>query len=510
MNTVDNVSIKFKPGAYKLFRSLQYKVWLALAEYIDNSVQSYLSNKDELIKVNNDNYQFRIDIKYENDFIHIRDNAAGINTQNIQRAFEPANIPENNLGLNEFGMGMKTASIWLSENWSVRTAALGELEERFIEFDLTEVTSKNREELPVVSNTKEANVHFTEIILCQLTDNGKNRQLERIKKHISSIHRNLIRSGELLIAFNEEILSFIDPVILTAPYYKTNEEDIYWKEEIDCEFGKYKVKGFIGILEKMSTTVENGFALFRRGRVIEGSHDQKYRPHSLSGQVGSPRFKRIFGELELDGFDVSFDKGSFRNPEELDYLLEQLKIELSKKSNNIFLQAEHYRIPKTKDGTQKAVKKTIDIFRKEQDERKENPDKELNNTLQGVQIIHNGEKIEINPIVNEDTKIGVVEESKIINNCTHNLILEFISDKNNSDFYSFTSEGNSSTKEIKCYINLAHPFFVKYDSSYEKGDYSTILQIIKNLIYAELASSAAGAKHAGYIRLNFNKFIRNL
>ena len=36
MSAVESVSIKFKPGAYKLFRSLKYKVWLALAEYVDN------------------------------------------------------------------------------------------------------------------------------------------------------------------------------------------------------------------------------------------------------------------------------------------------------------------------------------------------------------------------------------------------------------------------------------------------------------------------------------------
>jgi hypothetical protein len=83
-------------------------------------------------------------------------------------------------------------------------------------------------------------------------------------------------------------------------------------------FGKYKVTGFIGILNTMSTSEVNGLSLFRRGRVIEGSHDEKYRPKAICGQMGSPRYKRIFGELELDGFAVSFNKGSFQEQEDLD------------------------------------------------------------------------------------------------------------------------------------------------------------------------------------------------
>ena len=62
----------------------------------------------------------------------------------------------------------------------------------------------------------------------------------------------------------------------------------------------------------MSSSTVNGLSLFRRGRVIEGSHDEKYRPKVLCGQNGSPRYKRIFGELELEGFSVSFNKGSFQ------------------------------------------------------------------------------------------------------------------------------------------------------------------------------------------------------
>ena len=86
---------------------------------------------------------------------------------------------------------------------------------------------------------------------------------------------------------------------------------------------------------------KNGFSIFRRGRVINGSHDEKYYPEIICGQTGSPLFKRLFGELELYGdFKVSFDKGSFTNMEQIDGVLRLVKLE----SNTIINQGRNYRL----------------------------------------------------------------------------------------------------------------------------------------------------------------------
>ena len=134
MNNIENVSIKIQTGVYGQFRNLNNTPWYALGEYVDNAVQSFENNKSRLFEANGNNYQFevRINIDKENNIIEIFDNAAGIDIDNFQRAFEPANIPIDNTGLHEFGMGMKTASIWLADFWSVRTAALDEDEERLV------------------------------------------------------------------------------------------------------------------------------------------------------------------------------------------------------------------------------------------------------------------------------------------------------------------------------------------------------------------------------------------
>ncbi len=113
------------------------------------------------------------------------------------------------------------------------------------------------------------------------------------------------------------------------------------------------------------------------------------------------------------------------------------------------------------------------------------------------------------PIISEENKIDEIIDVKTIEGCKYTLKIQFISDKNITDFYTLGTNGISPQIEVSCSINLAHPFFLKYEIFQEKGDYSPILQIVKNLVYAELTASSI-FKNLGYVRINFNKFIRNL
>ena len=365
MNTV---SIKIQTGVYGQFRNLNNRVWFALGEYVDNAVQSFENNKDRLRKANKGKYQFevRINIDWENNYIKIFDNAAGIDTKNFQRAFEPANIPIDNTGLHEFGMGMKTASIWLADFWSVRTAALDEDEERFVEFDLKKVLEEEKEVLKVKNSGKPKSTHFTELVLHQLSKNSPSvMQMDKIRRHLGSIYRKFIRKGDMKLFINDEELIYEEPEILKAPFYNNpNGKRVEWKKEINFSFGKYKVNGFIAILNTMSTNEVNGLSLFRRGRVIEGSHDEKYRPKAICGQMGSPRYKRIFGELELEGFAVSFNKGSFQEQEDLEALMEALQAEISAKEFDLYTQAEKYIKEKTQSDNTKVAKNIVSSLKK--------------------------------------------------------------------------------------------------------------------------------------------------
>ena len=78
-NNKETVSIKIPPNVYGAFRQLPNKVWFALAEFVDNSIQSYIDNKDHLRRINkNFVLEVKIMVNKEEDTIYIGDNAAGM------------------------------------------------------------------------------------------------------------------------------------------------------------------------------------------------------------------------------------------------------------------------------------------------------------------------------------------------------------------------------------------------------------------------------------------------
>lgn len=506
-NIDDKVSIKIQTGVYGQFRNLNNKVWYALGEFVDNAVQSFENNKSQLREIHDHDYvlEIKINIDRNNDLISIKDNAAGIGLDNYYRAFEPAHIPLDNTGLHEYGMGMKTAAIWLSDIWSVRTKALGENEERLVEFNLKKVIDEKREVLQVIKTPSSENEHYTEIILKKLSHNAPStKQLDKIKRHLASIYRNFIRSGELKLYINEELLQFNDPKILDAPYYKDLEgKSILWRKDIDYTFGKYSAKGFIGILQTMSTSKENGISLFRRGRVIVGSHDEKYRPKVLCGQIGSPRYKRIFGELELKGFGVSFNKGSFIEVEDLEALMKAIRIEVSKEDFDLYGQAEKYVKPKSKHHNVQVAKKLIDSF-KQSKSKLDVEEKPLN-----YAVITPAEIAEQEEQLKQVEAIGSYVDRIPIKGKIYELTQEYINAPEVPSLYTLDILDNDMRKVVYK-VNLAHPFFSQYERFKRDTDYEPIVAIIKSFVLAELIAPEEGTTNAGNIRLNFNKFLTNV
>jgi hypothetical protein len=511
MSNINTVSIKIQTGVYGQFRNLNNRVWFALGEYVDNAVQSFENNKDRLRKASKGDYQFevRINIDWENNYIKIFDNAAGIDTKNFQTAFEPANIPIDNTGLHEFGMGMKTASIWLADFWSVRTAALDEDQERFVEFDLKKVLEEEKEVLKVKNSGKPKSTHFTELVLHQLSKNSPSvMQMDKIRRHLGSIYRKFIRTGDMKLYINDEELIYEEPEILKAPFFNNpNGKRVEWKKEINFSFGTYKVNGFIAILNTMSTNEVNGLSLFRRGRVIEGSHDEKYRPKAICGQMGSPRYKRIFGELELEGFNVSFNKGSFQEQEDLEALMDALQAEISAKEFDLYTQAEKYIKEKTQSDNTKVAKNIVSSLKKTTKfinlrEKVKTSLKEINNKSIATQ---NKRLTKIAKTIDSHEDFIEIKDEKF------KLKVELITEPTITDLYSLQIEDDELfAKKISYKINLSHPFFTRFERLKNEEDYQPIISIIRSLVLAEIIAPSQGTKNAGNVRLNFNHFLRNI
>ena len=351
-------SVNIRPGVNVLsvLPHLNYKSWFALAEFVDNSIQSSIDNKKALKAVDGSQYKLRVDIDFDvvGNMIAIKDNAAGIASADYQRAFRPAEIPPNAAGLSEFGMGMKSAACWFAPNWSVRSSALGENIERTVIFDIDEIVHDRIEELNVLSTRVAEEKHYTEVRLENIRRFPRGKTIHKIKEHLSSIYRVYIREGCLALFVNGEQLTYDEPAILTAPSYRDPSGDaVVWKREIDFDLGDGKsASGFVAIRETANTRLA-GLALFRRKRLIMGSADEAYRPEDIFGRSNTYPYQRIFGEIHLKGFFVSHTKDGVKWEESEDEFLRKLRKVLSEEGFPLLQQAREHRTKASVKGVRK-------------------------------------------------------------------------------------------------------------------------------------------------------------
>jgi len=343
---IERVSIRPGVNLLSVLPHLNYKHWFALGEFVDNAIQSYLANRSALRKVEGRKFVLSvdIDIDIERGEIIVRDNAAGISDLVYERAFRPAEAPADVKGLSEFGMGMKSAAAWLAPRWTVRSTALGETVAREVSFDIKQIIAQTAEELDVVSTPARADEHFTEIVLRDVRKMPQKRTIAKIQEHLASLYRRFLEGGELRLSLNGAPLMYEQPEILAAPHWRDPAaEPTLWRKEVafDLEGGR-RAEGWVAIRARGSTT-RAGLALLRRGRVIEGSADEPYRPREVFGASNSFTYQRLFGEIELTNFDVSHTKDGIRWDEAEPEFTEKLKAALSAPDLPLLDQALNWR-----------------------------------------------------------------------------------------------------------------------------------------------------------------------
>ena len=507
---IDKVSVRIGSQMYGRFEDLPNTVPHVLAEFVDNALQSFRDNRGELLAIDH-NYKLRVIIKIlwdENEakmsqrkatkFI-VEDNAGGIAANRFVNAFEPAKTPDNNTGLNEFGMGLKTAACWLGNKWVVHTKALGEGVSRIVSFDQALVTKNNLEEIDVKTQDADTNQHFTNIEIDVPTKNvPTEKSLEKIKTELASIYRNSLRNDEFELYVNNDPLSFTEYAILNAPYYKNPEgPSQVWKKDIDFAFGPYKAKGFIGILRDLKST-QNGLVLSRRGRVIIGAEeDGRYFPKSIFGSSsGTFRYKRIFGELELEGFAVSFNKNDIQDKENLEMLMEALRDELREKDFDVLAQADNYRA----DNTARLVKKIVSRH-------DEAPKiKRVPVSIDTKPIEEKARVAEIQPVepqpVPEKSVINEFKQPDFydINGKLHRMIVKFIDEGSDLCWLGISKEDPDA---IVCNINVKHDFFKVFGEPTDP-----VIALLKTLAVAKYTTDAVNNKTAIAMMDFFNEYIK--
>jgi hypothetical protein len=323
------VQLELGYEAIRSYKRLPYTPWHALAEFVDNSTQSYINNRSPLkAALVDEGRPFEVSIAYDrdNDLLRISDNAMGMSFEELEYALRIGQPPVDTSGRSKYGLGMKMAACWFGELWTVRTKRLGETVEHTVTVRVENVAEGNNE-LPYVAREGQSeSAHYTILEIRELNREMKGRTLGKIRDFLSSMYRVDLRNGDLRLEWRGEPLKWE----MDQEFAKARDGSTYRRDfEFDV-IGK-KVTGWVGVLERGSRA-KAGFSILVANRVIKG-WPESWRPQPIFGQVeGSNDLvnQRLTGEVHLDAFIVSHTKDNIQwMGDEEDLLETALKQECS-------------------------------------------------------------------------------------------------------------------------------------------------------------------------------------
>ena len=231
-----------------------------------------------------------------------------------------------------------------------------------------------------------------------------------------------------------------------------------------------------------------------------------FYPTSIFGSPGNFRYKRLFGELELEGFDVTFNKNGFTDEENLSAFIDALRDELRDPNFNLLSQADNYRV-KTKEENSKIAERIVKTQKKEVDKDpltdkiKKVEDLGLNavNILKEETLIYNA------------LSLGTFDENFDFEGTNYKFRVDLINEDESDALYSVKQIIlNNELIEVPCIvckINLAHPFFNRFEQFKKANDYEPIMAIFKSFAIAEFYATKKNMHYPSELRTIFNNYI---
>ena len=143
-----------------------YKPEYAIAEFVDNSVASYLLLKP-ILQMLEPNFKLKIDIIYDSNrkTLKVVDNAGGMSQEIFKKALVLGKAPNDTSGLNEFGWGLKTAASWFGKKWSVRSTTFDDDKEFHAVVDIKKLLQTGKNDVPITINRVDKNSHYTVVYI---------------------------------------------------------------------------------------------------------------------------------------------------------------------------------------------------------------------------------------------------------------------------------------------------------------------------------------------------------
>jgi hypothetical protein len=305
------MQLQLGPEIISSYKRLAYKVWYALAEFVDNSTQAYFNNRTALDKIYHEtDTKLAVEITTGEDedgpFIRIKDNSIGMSETELAHAVVIGRPPANTKGRSKYGLGLKTGACWFGDFWTVETKKLGDRTAHKITVNVPRV-AKNHLTLPHEKSPAGEGEHYTIIEIRKLHRQITGRTVGKVKDYLRSLYRVDISEGRLMLKWNGKPLAW--DADINKRLYRRQDGRIA-KKKFRFRIGKKRVSGWAGVLAK-GTRKEAGFSVIQANRVITGWPDS-YRPETLYGsqEGGSNDLvnQRLLGELFLQGFEVSHTK----------------------------------------------------------------------------------------------------------------------------------------------------------------------------------------------------------
>ena len=502
---VEKLNIQPPASIYGTFARYNYKMWYAIAEFVDNSTANFFKNEKNLRYVG-DNH-LNIDIVYDSnsETLTITDNAYGMEIEDFRRAIVLNSKPENADGRNEFGMGLKTAASWFGKVWKVTSTEYGSPRRYTATVDIPRLDAESSNEVDIVTTSENPDVHGTVITISKL-----NRKIEgpktiaKIKDVLRSMYRRDLDTGKITIRYNGAELHF-------KPYDVLKYKGQEWKTDVDYffEFDNvlHHVTGFVGILGEDSGFIKAGLALFRRNRVVIGSEGDYYKPHGIFGQVQSHVSMQLFGEINLDDFQINQAKDGFVWDDGLeDAFVASLKVQILdyikmarqpiKSREREFDPDNQQLLDHTREQTQQSLNRV-----RIGEESDSISDRQSETGLSEAELEFQRNFVD-GPDPEEIVYQQTENEYELPVGKDKRKVKVIWSDAGSAYWFEYDSNAN----EIK--INIAHPFFKPYCSTHEFRN--VLNKFVIALVMAERLAEDSSTKPGYAFTDDINSFINDL
>jgi hypothetical protein len=219
--------------------------------------------------------------------------------------------------------------------------------------------------------------------------------------------------------------------------------------------------------------------------------DGYYRPPEIFGNSNSYRYQRLFGELHVEGFEVSHTKDGFQWDDFEEEFLLRLREHLKSNELDLLTQAENYRARPSKAAFQSLLKAATDSLVTD-----------LSNTVTPTLSFQNLGAAVLNstkPVVlDEELRASTRTFELMVDDHLWRVTLQTTVDAAVSDWVSFsTTESkqltfSGSSSDVVVTVAMAHPFTQRFIGP--KGENTEVF-----LRFAVvLALSSLKSKRAGY------------